>query len=179
MKRFWIIVLLFFSLRPVIASQFIELQTKSGKIFRSATVIGVLATAVQIEYEDGIAVIPLDDLPDDVERRYRAEADGVRQKQVAMAHVRLTKVFKDTPIQDVIRYYAQQDHSEAIVASNVSGTFSFEPPLRKAPPGYSLYELRDALLAKRGIIITDLDDKRTSVTYNDALDPQRAAQMRR
>jgi hypothetical protein len=178
MKRFWIIVLLFFSLRPIFASEFIELQTKSGKIYRDATVKEVLATEITITYENGIAVIPLEDLPDDVERKYRAEAERAREEAGARAQVWLAKVFKDTPIQEVIQYYAQQDHSEAIIASNVSGTFSFELPVRMATPGYALYELRDALLANRGIIITDLDDKRISVTYNDALDPQGAAQMK-
>ena len=50
-----------------------DLTTKSGKVYKDYSVIGVTSRGVTVAYADGATSVPLSDLPDDLREKYSAE----------------------------------------------------------------------------------------------------------
>jgi type II secretory pathway component GspD/PulD (secretin) len=79
--------------------------------------------------------------------------------------------FKNVPASEVPTTYKKMSGLEFIVDSHVKRvtspvTLKTTTPLTK---GEALKLIQTALLTQAGIVITPLDDKRVSVTFNDAL----------
>jgi hypothetical protein len=73
-------------------------------------------------------------------------------------------------VQNVLELYKVITKCELIVASNVRlavGTVTLQSPKRSSEDSARLLE--EALLKQAGVIITQLDAKRVSVTYNDQM----------
>jgi hypothetical protein len=78
---------------------------------------------------------------------------------------------KNVPTADILTIYQKMSGLELVVDSRVKRvlspvTFKTTTPLSKEE---SLKLIQSALLKQAGIVITRLDDKRASVTFNDAL----------
>ncbi len=79
--------------------------------------------------------------------------------------------FEHVPASEVLTIYKQMSGLEFVVDSHVKRvtspvTFKTTTPLAKTE---ALKLIQTALLTQAGIVITPLDDKRVSVTFNDAL----------
>ena len=57
-----------------------DLTTKSGKVYKNYSISGVTRRGVNVEFADGIANVPLSELPDDLREKYAPE---VEKKKVA------------------------------------------------------------------------------------------------
>jgi hypothetical protein len=82
-----------------------------------------------------------------------------------------TMYFKNVSASDVLSTYKQLSGLELVVDSRAKlvtseVTFMNTTPLKKED---ALKLIQSALLKQAGIVITPLDGKRASVTYNDAL----------
>ena len=78
---------------------------------------------------------------------------------------------ENVPASEVLSIYKQMSGLEFVVDSRAKlvtsqVTFRTTTPLKKEE---ALKLIQSALLKQAGIVITPLDDKRVSVTYNDAL----------
>ena len=51
-----------------------DLTTKSGKVYKEYSVVGVSPQSVTVAFVEGTANIPLSDLPDDLRKKYSVEA---------------------------------------------------------------------------------------------------------
>lgn len=82
----------------------------------------------------------------------------------------------NAPVSQVLELYGKIFATELIVAGNVTDrhpiTFRSD---RKETRAELHHQLNQALLEQAGIVMTGLGDGRTSVTYNDGLDPQPAS----
>lgn len=82
-----------------------------------------------------------------------------------------TMVFNNVSASEALSIYKQMSGLELVVDSRAKlvtsqVTFMTTTPLKKED---ALKLIQSALLKQAGIVITSLDDKRASVTYNDAL----------
>lgn len=79
----------------------------------------------------------------------------------------------NAPVSQVLELYGKIFATELVVAGNVTDrhpiTFRSD---RKETRAELHHQLNQALLDQAGIVMTGLGDGRTSVTYNDGLDPQ-------
>jgi membrane protein implicated in regulation of membrane protease activity len=76
----------------------------------------------------------------------------------------------EAPVNVLLDVYTHVSGLELVAASNISQMGSKVVVLPDSHGGGNLLrEIEKALLDQRGILITRLDDKRASVTYNDAL----------
>lgn len=78
--------------------------------------------------------------------------------------------FVHVPVDRVLDMYKQSSKSELIIASDVrQATHSITLHAVGVSPETLQQMIEQALLKQAGIVITHLDDKRISVTYNDQL----------
>jgi type II secretory pathway component GspD/PulD (secretin) len=82
-----------------------------------------------------------------------------------------TMNLENVPASEVLTIYKQMSGLELVVDSRAKHvtspvTFKTTTPLKKED---ALKLIQSALLKQAGIVITPLDDKRASVTFNDAL----------
>jgi len=76
----------------------------------------------------------------------------------------------EAPVNGLLDIYTHVSGLELITASNISQMSSKVVVLPDSHGGGNLLrQIEKALLDQRGIVIARLDDKRASVTYNDAL----------
>ena len=151
-----------------LASEYDYIATRDGNEFTQANITATSATGLTITTSEGVAQIPYEQLPQFLQNKFRSKIFKLRQEAKGKQAGRLDKKFKDSPILDVINFYSEKAGCTPIIASNVAGSFSFEPPNIKGG-GYFLDTLRKELEEHAGIIITPIDGQRISITYNDAL----------
>ena len=79
--------------------------------------------------------------------------------------------FVNVPVDDVLHTYEALAKSELIIASNVR-LANHHITLRAGGVSSEVIQrmIEQALLKQAGIVVTRLDDKRVSVTYNDKLE---------
>lgn len=80
--------------------------------------------------------------------------------------------FVNVPADKVLNLYKDMTKSELVIASNVRwATHGITLRFHGSPEAVPSV-LQEALLKQAGIVITRLDDKRASITYNDKLELQ-------
>jgi hypothetical protein len=76
-------------------------------------------------------------------------------------------------VKQVLPIYKSLSGAELVIASNVQRVYSTitvdTPPGKQLDKAEAMKLIEKALIDQAGIILTRLDDKRVSVTYNDAL----------
>jgi hypothetical protein len=81
--------------------------------------------------------------------------------------------FVSVPVRTVLQYYEPLIKSKLVVASDVRRvTQSITLHAAAVPPEVARQMIQQALLKQARVVITRLDDKRVSVTFNDALELQ-------
>lgn len=79
--------------------------------------------------------------------------------------------FVNVPVDEVLHTYKALAKSELVVASNVRlANHSITLHAEGVSPEVIQRMIEQALLKQAGIVVTRLDDKRVSVTYNDKLE---------